>query len=65
MVSTVAWPGLRYFVYGEQCGWYCSPAVGGWLLEMSWRDVMQNLLVLAVVVVLSAIWRLLVDLLRL
>ena len=33
--------------------------VAGWLLEMGWRDVMQNLLVLAVLVVLPATWLLL------
>ena len=33
--------------------------VAGWLLEMGWRDVMQNILVLAVVVVLPATWLLL------
>lgn len=33
--------------------------VAGWLLEMSWRDVMQNLLVLAVVVILPTTWLLL------
>ena len=33
--------------------------VAGWLLEMDWRDVMQNILVLAVVVVLPATWLLL------
>jgi MFS family permease len=30
--------------------------VAGWLLEMGWRDVMQNLLVVAVVLVLPATW---------
>ena len=30
--------------------------VAGWLLEMGWRDVMQNLLVLAVLVVLPTTW---------
>ena len=33
--------------------------VAGWLLEMGWRDVMQNLLLLAVIVVLPATWLLL------
>ncbi|MDA8703307.1 MFS transporter [Pseudomonadales bacterium] len=33
--------------------------VAGWLLQMGWRDVMQNLLVLAVAVVLPATWLLL------
>ena len=33
--------------------------VAGWLLEMGWRDVMQNILVLAVIVVLPATWLLL------
>ncbi len=33
--------------------------VAGWLVEMSWRDVMQNLLVLAVVVILPTTWLLL------
>lgn len=33
--------------------------VAGWLLEMGWRDVMQNLLVLAVIVVLPTTWLLL------
>ena len=33
--------------------------VAGWLLQMGWREVMQNLLVLALVVVLPATWLLL------